>query len=50
VIRDSLGWTFGLWTRSLVAHLIEAKSAIRLGLTAIGELLATVGLTPQKAS
>jgi transposase len=42
------GLDFGLWTRSLVAHLIEQKFAIRLGLTAIGELLAKLGLTPQK--
>lgn len=42
------GLDFGLWTRSLVAHLIEEKFAIRLGLTAIGELLAKLGLTPQK--
>jgi transposase len=42
------GLDFGLWTRSLVAHLIEQKFAIRLGLTAIGGLLAKLGLTPQK--
>ena len=42
------GLDFGLWTRSLVAALIERKFAIRLGLTAVGELLAKLGLTPQK--
>jgi len=39
---------FGLWTRSVVADLIERKFGIRLGLTAVGELLAKLGLTPQK--
>lgn len=42
------GLDFGLWTRSVVADLIERKFAVRLGLTAIGELLAKLGLTPQK--
>jgi transposase len=39
---------FGLWTRSVVASLIERKFGVRLGLTAVGELLAKLGLTPQK--
>jgi transposase len=38
------GLVFGLWTRSLVAALIERKFAIRLGVTAVGELLAKLGL------
>jgi transposase len=42
------GLDFGLWTRSVVAGLIEQKLGVRLGLTAIGELLAKLGLTPQK--
>ena len=42
------GLDFGLWTRSLVADLIERKFGIRLGVTAVGELLAKLGLTPQK--
>lgn len=42
------GLDFGLWTRSVVASLIECKFGIRLGVTAIGELLAKLGLTPQK--
>jgi hypothetical protein len=42
------GLDFGLWTRSLVAELIERKYAIRLGVTAVGELLAKLELTPQK--
>ena len=42
------GLDFGLWTRVVVADLIEQKFGIRLGVTAVGELLAKLGLTPQK--
>ena len=42
------GLDFGLWTRSVVAELITQKFGIRLGVTAVGELLAKLGLTPQK--
>jgi transposase len=42
------GLDFGLWTRSVVAALIASKFDVRLGLTAVGELLAKLGLTPQK--
>ena len=42
------GLDFGLWTRAVVASLIEQQFHIRLGLTAVGELLAKLGLTPQK--
>ena len=42
------GLDFGLWTRMVVAELIEKKFGIALGLTAVGELLAKQGLTPQK--
>src|SRR5664280_2083506 len=42
------GLDFGLWTRSVVADLIAQKFYVRLGLTAVGELLAKLGLTPQK--
>ena len=42
------GLDFGLWTRSIVAQLIEQEFGIRLGLTAVGGLLAKLGLTPQK--
>lgn len=42
------GLDFGLWTRAIVAQLIEQKFGIKLGLTAVGELLATLRLTPQK--
>ena len=34
------GLDFGLWTRSVAANLIERKFGVRLGLTAVGELLA----------
>ena len=42
------GLDFGLWTRAVVAELIEKKFGVQLGLTAVGELLAKLGLTPQK--
>ncbi len=42
------GLDFGLWTRSVVASLIESRFGLRLGLTAVGALLAKLGLTPQK--
>jgi transposase len=42
------GLDFGLWTRAVVAELIEKKFRVRLGLTAVGALLARLGLTPQK--
>jgi len=42
------GLNFGLWTRAVVAELIEQKFGVKLGLTAVGELLAKLGLTPQK--
>jgi transposase len=42
------GLDFGLWTRAVVVELIQTKFGISLGVTAIGELLAKLGLTPQK--
>ncbi len=39
---------FGLWTRRIVALLIKRKFGIGLGVTAVGALLAKLGLTPQK--
>jgi transposase len=42
------GLDFGLWTRAMIASLIEQKFAVKIGLTAVGELLAKLGLTPQK--
>lgn len=42
------GLDFGLWTRRIVALLIERKFGVRLGVTAVGALLAKLGLTAQK--
>lgn len=42
------GLDFGLWTRRVVAELITQKFGVTLGVTAVGELLARLGLTPQK--
>jgi len=42
------GFDFGLWTRQIVSDLINNRFNIRLGLTAVGDLLHRVGLTPQK--
>ena len=42
------GFDFGLWTRQIVKELIEREFGVQLGLTAIGMLLAKLGLTPQK--
>jgi transposase len=42
------GFDFGLWTRKIVQELIEREFGVRLGLTAVGMLLAKLGLTPQK--
>ena len=42
------GLDFGLWTRTVVAELIEKKFGVHLGVSAVGELLAKLGLTPQK--
>jgi transposase len=42
------GFDFGLWTRRIVAALIEERFGVRLGVTAIGRLLAALDITPQK--
>lgn len=42
------GFDFGLWTRQIVADLIEQKFGKKLGRTAIGRLLARLEITPQK--
>lgn len=42
------GFDFGLWTRRVVADLIRRKFRIRLGVTAVGRLLARLEITPQK--
>src|SRR6266705_2776361 len=42
------GFDFGLWSRRIVRALIEEKLGIDLGLTAVGRLLASLDITPQK--
>lgn len=42
------GFDFGLWTRKIVASLIESKFGIQLGVTAVGALLHKLEITPQK--
>jgi transposase len=42
------GFDFGLWTRLVVRGLIADKFDANLGVTAVGKLLAKLGLTPQK--
>lgn len=50
VTRGSTVWTLGCRrARWVVSELIERKFDIQHGLTAVGELLARVGLTPQKS-
>jgi transposase len=42
------GFDCGLWTRKIVAALIQEKLGVPLGVTAIGRLLHEQGITPQK--
>ncbi len=42
------GLDYGLWSRRIVQALIEQKMDIDLGLTAVGRLLASLDITPQK--
>jgi transposase len=42
------GFDFGLWTRRIVQSLIQDKLKVELGLTAVGRLLASLEITPQK--
>ncbi len=42
------GFDFGLWSRRIVQTLIEEKLGVTMGLTAVGRLLASLDLTPQK--
>lgn len=42
------GFDFGLWTRKIVADLITEKFNITLSITAVGNLLHRLGITPQK--
>lgn len=42
------GLDFGLWTRRIVSTLIKREFGVSMGVTAVGALLATLGLTAQK--
>jgi transposase len=42
------GFDFGLWTRKVVGSLIKERLGIEVGVTAVGRLLAELGITPQK--
>jgi transposase len=42
------GFDFGLWTRQIVGELIAMRLDVRLGVTAVGRLLAELDITPQK--
>jgi len=42
------GLDFGLWTRAVVAELIERKFGVSMSVASVGSLLARLGLTPQK--
>lgn len=42
------GFDFGLWTRNLVAEMILNRFGIVMKLTAVGRLLASLNITPQK--
>lgn len=42
------GFDFGLWSRRIVQALIQEKMGIECGLTAVGRLLASLNITPQK--
>ena len=42
------GFNFGLWTRQIVADLLEKRFGVHMSVTAVGRLLAELGITPQK--
>src|SRR5882724_1823965 len=42
------GFDFGLWTRQIVSALIAERFGLKLGVTAVGRLLAELDITPQK--
>lgn len=42
------GFDFGLWTRSIVRELIRERMGVEMGLTAVGRLLSSLNITPQK--
>ncbi len=42
------GFDFGLWSRKIVGQMIQEKLGVELGITAVGRLLASLDITPQK--
>jgi transposase len=42
------GFDFGLWSGRIVQALIEQRLGVEMGLTAVGRLLASLEITPQK--
>jgi transposase len=42
------GFDFGLWTRSIIAEMIEDRFGVSLTLPSVGHLLASLDITPQK--
>jgi transposase len=42
------GFDFGLWTRKIVAALIQQRMGVRLSIPSVGRLLAELEITPQK--
>lgn len=42
------GFDFGLWTRRIVGDLVQRRFQVSLGVTSVGRLLASLGITPQK--
>lgn len=42
------GFDFGLWTRSIIAEMIQDRFEVSLTLPSIGRLLASLDITPQK--
>ena len=43
-----LGLDFGLWTRKIIAGQIEERLGVVMSITAVGDMLHRLGLTPQK--
>ena len=42
------GFDFGLWTRRIVQLLVRERFSVRVSVTAVGRMLAELGITPQK--
>ena len=43
-----LHFEFALWTRDMIAELIEREFGVRLATTTVGRLLRKLGLSPQR--